>query len=198
MSWRGGGLQWPAPARGAWRRSGGRRCRRGDRGRAGAARAQTAAAAGPIRLLVLGDSLTAGYGLPAGQGFVPRLEAALRARGRECGCWTRAFPGTPRRAGSPGSTGRWPSVRRPFSWSSAAMTGSAACRRGKAAPTFPPSSTGWPRGRYRRCSRGWSRRPISAPSTAANSSSPSPTSRANGRGWSSIRSSSTGSRPSRR
>jgi acyl-CoA thioesterase I len=46
-------------------------------------RAQTAApAGGPIRLLVLGDSLTAGYGLPAGQGFVPRLEAALRARGR--------------------------------------------------------------------------------------------------------------------
>lgn len=38
--------------------------------------------AGPIRLLALGDSLTAGYGLPAGQGFVPRLEAALRERGR--------------------------------------------------------------------------------------------------------------------
>ena len=47
---------------------------------ASAARAQDAA--GPIRLLVLGDTLTAGYGLPAGQGFVPRLEAALRARGR--------------------------------------------------------------------------------------------------------------------
>ncbi len=42
-------------------------------------RAQQAAS---IRLLALGDSLTAGYGLPAGQGFVPRLEAALRARGR--------------------------------------------------------------------------------------------------------------------
>ncbi len=39
-------------------------------------------AGGPIRLLALGDSLTAGYGLPAGQGFVPRLEAALRQRGR--------------------------------------------------------------------------------------------------------------------
>ena len=36
----------------------------------------------PLRLLALGDSLTAGYGLPPGQGFVPRLEAALRARGR--------------------------------------------------------------------------------------------------------------------
>ena len=40
------------------------------------------ATAAPIRLLALGDSLTAGYGLPAGQGFVPRLEAALKARGR--------------------------------------------------------------------------------------------------------------------
>lgn len=33
-------------------------------------------------LLALGDSLTAGYGLPQSQGFVPRLEAALNARGR--------------------------------------------------------------------------------------------------------------------
>ena len=36
----------------------------------------------PVRLLALGDSLTAGYGLPPGQGFVPRLQAALAARGR--------------------------------------------------------------------------------------------------------------------
>jgi acyl-CoA thioesterase I len=47
------------------------------------ARAQTAAAPpAPIRLLALGDSLTAGFGLPPGRGFVPALEAALRARGR--------------------------------------------------------------------------------------------------------------------
>jgi acyl-CoA thioesterase I len=43
------------------------------------ASAQTAA---PIRLLALGDSLTAGYGLPRGEGFVPQLQAALVARGR--------------------------------------------------------------------------------------------------------------------
>lgn len=36
-----------------------------------------------MRLLALGDSLTAGYGLPRGEGFVPRLEAALNARGRQ-------------------------------------------------------------------------------------------------------------------
>jgi acyl-CoA thioesterase-1 len=36
----------------------------------------------PMRLLALGDSLTAGFGLPRGQGFVPQLQAALAARGR--------------------------------------------------------------------------------------------------------------------
>lgn len=35
----------------------------------------------PIRLLILGDSLTAGYGLPRVQGFQARLLDALRARG---------------------------------------------------------------------------------------------------------------------
>ncbi len=40
-----------------------------------------ALAAKTIRILVLGDSLTAGYGLPADQAFPARLEAALRARG---------------------------------------------------------------------------------------------------------------------
>ena len=45
--------------------------------------AQSAAQGGePIRLLALGDSLTAGYGLPNGQGFVPKLQSALAARGR--------------------------------------------------------------------------------------------------------------------
>ncbi len=44
-----------------------------------AASAQTAQ---PIRLLALGDSLTAGFGLPRGEGFVPRLQAALIAHGR--------------------------------------------------------------------------------------------------------------------
>lgn len=42
-----------------------------------------AAAAEPVRLLAFGDSLTAGYGLPPGQSFPDRLEAALRAAGHE-------------------------------------------------------------------------------------------------------------------
>lgn len=39
------------------------------------------AGAAPLRLLVLGDSLSAGYGLAAGDGFQARLGAALRADG---------------------------------------------------------------------------------------------------------------------
>lgn len=40
-----------------------------------------AAAAEPVRLMILGDSLTAGYGLHRGDAFVARLQAALRAEG---------------------------------------------------------------------------------------------------------------------
>jgi acyl-CoA thioesterase-1 len=39
------------------------------------------AAARDVHVLALGDSLTAGYGLPPGQGFVPQLEAMLRRNG---------------------------------------------------------------------------------------------------------------------
>lgn len=44
--------------------------------------AQTVGTA-PIRLLALGDSLTAGYGLARGEGFAPRLQQALVAAGRQ-------------------------------------------------------------------------------------------------------------------
>lgn len=40
-------------------------------------------AAEPVTVAALGDSLTQGYGLPAEQGFVPRLESWLRERGAE-------------------------------------------------------------------------------------------------------------------
>ena len=39
------------------------------------------AAAKDVRILAFGDSLTAGYGLPPGQGFAPQLEAMLRRNG---------------------------------------------------------------------------------------------------------------------
>lgn len=44
---------------------------------------QSEAAAREIKLLALGDSLTAGYGLPRAEGFTERLQAALRAEGRD-------------------------------------------------------------------------------------------------------------------
>ena len=40
-----------------------------------------AAGDGPVRIVVLGDSLTAGFGLPADAAFPAKLEKALRARG---------------------------------------------------------------------------------------------------------------------
>jgi acyl-CoA thioesterase I len=40
-----------------------------------------AAAAEDVHVLAFGDSLTAGYGLPPGQGFAPQLEAMLRRNG---------------------------------------------------------------------------------------------------------------------
>jgi acyl-CoA thioesterase-1 len=43
--------------------------------------AHAAAATPPIKIVALGDSLTAGYGLPDSDGFVPRLQAALTAKG---------------------------------------------------------------------------------------------------------------------
>jgi acyl-CoA thioesterase-1 len=40
-----------------------------------------AQAATPVKIVALGDSLTAGYGLPDQDGFVPRLQAALAGKG---------------------------------------------------------------------------------------------------------------------
>ena len=42
-----------------------------------------AARAAPLRILAFGDSLTAGYGLAAPEGFTARLQAALAGRGIE-------------------------------------------------------------------------------------------------------------------
>jgi acyl-CoA thioesterase I len=48
---------------------------------AAAAMPQPASAATAVKIVALGDSLTAGYGLPEKDGFVPRLRAALAAKG---------------------------------------------------------------------------------------------------------------------
>ncbi len=41
------------------------------------------ATAAPVTIAALGDSLTQGYGLPAGQGFVPQMQAWLEKKGAE-------------------------------------------------------------------------------------------------------------------
>ena len=43
----------------------------------------SAAQAAPVRVLVLGDSLSSGYGLPHDQGFEAQLAAALKAHGED-------------------------------------------------------------------------------------------------------------------
>ncbi len=66
-----------------------------------------AAKARALNLVALGDSLTAGYGLPAAAAAFPvQLEAALKARGHAVTVANAASPATPRPAGSTGSTGR--------------------------------------------------------------------------------------------
>ena len=48
---------------------------------AAAAPAAANPASEQVRILAFGDSLTAGYGLPPGQGFAPQLQAMLRRNG---------------------------------------------------------------------------------------------------------------------
>jgi acyl-CoA thioesterase I len=43
----------------------------------------SAAAAEPVTIVALGDSLTAGYGLPPEDGFVPQMQAWLQANGAD-------------------------------------------------------------------------------------------------------------------
>jgi acyl-CoA thioesterase I len=52
-----------------------------------------AAAAPPIKIVALGDSLTAGYGLADNEGFVPRLQAALTAKGEAVDIQTAGVSG---------------------------------------------------------------------------------------------------------
>ena len=85
------------------------------------------ARAAPLRLLVLGDSLSAGYGLPHGDGFEAQLQAALRAHGhRRADHRRRGLRRHHRRRPGAARLGRWPTAPTRRSSSSAPMTGCAA------------------------------------------------------------------------
>ena len=60
----------------------------------------------PVRIVALGDSLTAGLGLPANAAFPARLEQALKAKGLAVEVANAGVSGDTAPAGSPASTGR--------------------------------------------------------------------------------------------
>jgi acyl-CoA thioesterase-1 len=57
-------------------------------------------------VLAFGDSLFAGYGLPAGQGFAPQLQDVLRREGVRAFVTNAGVSATPRPAGARGWRGR--------------------------------------------------------------------------------------------
>ena len=67
-----------------------------------------AAASGPIVIFVLGDSLTAGLGLPREAAFPAQLEARLRAQGAVVKVVDKGISATPPPGASPASTARSP------------------------------------------------------------------------------------------
>ena len=58
-----------------------------------------AASASTLTIAALGDSLTAGYGLPRAEGLVPQLEAWLRARGHDVSIRNAGVSGDTTRGG---------------------------------------------------------------------------------------------------
>jgi hypothetical protein len=62
-----------------------------------------------MRIICFGDSLTAGYQLKPGQGFVPQLEAALRKQGRDVRVHNAGVSGE----GRPGPVAAQPNAPQP-------------------------------------------------------------------------------------
>ncbi len=69
---------------------------------------QGKASAKPIKMVVLGDSLSAGYGLPAEAAFPVRLQKALEAKGIKVDMTNAGVSGDTASGAASGSTGRWP------------------------------------------------------------------------------------------
>lgn len=67
--------------------------------------AMPAAAAEEVTVLALGDSLTAGYGLPEGEGFVPQMQQWLRDHGESVSLVNAGVSGDTTAGAARGSTG---------------------------------------------------------------------------------------------
>ena len=67
----------------------------------------------PVKIVALGDSLTAGYGLPRDRGVSGTAASALKAKGIAVEIANAGVSGDTRRAGSAGSTGRCRTAPRP-------------------------------------------------------------------------------------
>ena len=68
------------------------------------------AADAPVRIVALGDSLTAGFGLPGNAAFPVRLQAALQAKGLAVEITNAGVSGDTTSGGWRGSTGRCPTA----------------------------------------------------------------------------------------
>jgi acyl-CoA thioesterase-1 len=77
------------------------------------AQGSVAVTAKPVKMVVLGDSLSAGYGLPAAAAFPVRLQKALDNKGIKVDMINAGFPAIPPPAAATGSTGRCPREPRP-------------------------------------------------------------------------------------
>ena len=85
--------------------------------------------AATVRLLVFGDSLVAGYGLPQGEDFPTRLDAALKAGGTTLRRSMAGFQGIHRQAASAVLTGPLPTIPMRCWLSSAVRCPAWPCRR---------------------------------------------------------------------
>ena len=70
------------------------------------AQAPAAAPGKPIKMVVLGDSLSAGLGLPADAAFPVRLQKALESKGIKVDMVNAGVSGDTTSAAATGSTGR--------------------------------------------------------------------------------------------
>ena len=124
----------------------------------------------PVGSWRLGDSLTAGLGLPASQAFPARLQAALKAKGHRCrDRQCRRVGRHRRRRARAGSTGRCRTRPTASSWRSAPTTCCAGLDPALTATRSTRSCAAWASAKFRCCWPACAPRRISARISASAS-----------------------------